>query len=238
MQDALEELEEIDDGDLADIGHVGDIADTGAILEDIAIGTDFTYATTVDIDIVVGTDFTHTTAVLIDVAIGTNLALATAIDVDVAIGTELTATRTIVEDIAIRTNLAKAAAIEVEVHGLTATAALRTGGLRTSLSSTGCSLEVALDLGFLPSGDLIGRNQNAVEGVGYEQRTDMSVERTDGGAKATGFQLGSLANDFVVADHLIGLGIELQRAKVGRLNGTIVADRTAFYGKFQTYYAI
>lgn len=54
----------------------------------------------------------------------------------------------------------------------------------------------------------------------------MSVERTDGGAKATGFQLGSLANDLVVTDHLIGLGIELQRAKVGRLNGTIVADRT------------
>ena len=40
MWDGLEEFEEIDDGDLADIGHVGDIADTGAILEDVAIGTD------------------------------------------------------------------------------------------------------------------------------------------------------------------------------------------------------
>ena len=62
-----------------------------------------------------------------------------------------------------------------------------------------------------------------MEGEGDEQRTDMSVIRTDLMAETGGFQHRGLADSLTIHRHLVGFGIKLDGAQVRTLDRTVVA---------------
>ena len=65
-----------------------------------------------------------------------------------------------------------------------------------------------------------------MEGVGYEQRTDVPFKRADLMAEAHSILHGGLTDGITIQIHLISLCVKLQCAQVRTLDGAVVADRS------------